>query len=522
MLCWEKRADTDIELTVIIPTHNVTKYLNQCIESITKWKSRYVEFLFVDDGSRDETRDIILEWAGKDARIRLVDNENGGTSSAKQLGIEMAKGRYVGFINPKDFIDDRMFFKLMQAAMTGSYEIAYCGYKESYEGEGGYKIVPDELGMPYNIGTVDYSAIKRLVAHCNSCIYRGIYKKTLLDRAGIHFYTDLRLFEDLSFEVETFAFANSGYGNTMNIGFKAAKGDYIGIVESDDFIDRNMFETLYERARTNELDVVKSGFFLYYSDSETNVPIEIATDKIDGVTVCPSRDFADDEDMVDFYNQRPAIWSAIYRRKFINENKITFLESPGASYQDTGFNLKVLATAKRVQYINGGFLHYRQDNIESSVNSKGKAFCVYDEYNEFEKFIKSRGDIPARVINIMWRQKYETYTWNYMRLSGKYKFLFLQKYAEEFKEGIEKGTVKSAFFTEKAWNDIDKIVTDFVDYYFTDNDSEMNGYKCEVLRWKDDYFRIKNSLTYKIGFCITFLPRTVKHFFVYTKKQRNS
>ena len=58
---------------------------------------------------------------------------------------------------------------------------------------------------------------------------------------------------------------NTGYGNSMNIGFAAATGEYIGIVESDDFAELNMFETLYKVAHKNDLDVVKSSFYFYYS-----------------------------------------------------------------------------------------------------------------------------------------------------------------------------------------------------------------------------------------------------------------
>ena len=91
--------------------------------------------------------------------------------------------------------------------------------------------------------------------------------------------------------------------------------------------------------------------------------------------------------MVEFFNIKPTIWSAIYRKDFIRENNIRFNETPGASFQDASFNFKVMALAKRVQLIRDAFLHYRQDNENSSVNSPGKVFCVCDEYEEMQRFL---------------------------------------------------------------------------------------------------------------------------------------
>lgn len=85
---------------------------------------------------------------------------------------------------------------------------------------------------------------------------------------------------------------NSGYGNSMNRGFDMAEGEYIGIVESDDYADPDMFEKLYEVASANDLDVVKSGFYFYYSiPEERNEKVEIVSKSRAGVTFCPATDF---------------------------------------------------------------------------------------------------------------------------------------------------------------------------------------------------------------------------------------
>ena len=85
---------------------------------------------------------------------------------------------------------------------------------------------------------------------------------------------------------------NTGYGNSMNIGFDAAQGEYVGIVESDDYADKEMFETLYRIAKGNDLDVVKSGYYFYYSiPKERNEKQEIASSILCNQTFCPTTFF---------------------------------------------------------------------------------------------------------------------------------------------------------------------------------------------------------------------------------------
>lgn len=209
VLKWDKDKTDGIELSVIFPMYNVEKYLEQCIQSVTAWKADYVEFLFVNDGSPDNSAGIVEEHAKHDSRIKLLDKPNGGCASARQWGLERAKGRYIGFVDPDDFIDESMFRKLLRNAFQGSYDISYCGYKEYYESNGQIQIPVDVIGWPYNKGTTDIQRIQELIAYCRVAIWRGIYKMEMLKKNNIHFYTEIKRFDDLPFKVETFAAARS-------------------------------------------------------------------------------------------------------------------------------------------------------------------------------------------------------------------------------------------------------------------------------------------------------------------------
>ena len=92
---------------------------DQCIESVTAWKAPYVEFLFVNDGSPDNSREVVLKWAKEDPRIKLWINPM-EDASARQYGFDHAKGKYIGFIDPDDYIDESMYRKLCVQPVTGS------------------------------------------------------------------------------------------------------------------------------------------------------------------------------------------------------------------------------------------------------------------------------------------------------------------------------------------------------------------------------------------------------------------
>lgn len=299
---------------------------------------------------------------------------------------------------------------------------------------------------------------------------------------------------------------NSGYGHSMNMGFDAAIGEYIGIVESDDYADVDMFESLYRTATNNNLDVVKSSYYFYFSQpKERNEKQEIASKIMCNRTLCPSTDFQSKMEMVEFFNIKPTIWSAIYRRDFIRENNIRFNETPGASFQDASFNFKVWCCAKRIQLLQDAFLHYRQDNENSSVNSKGKVFCVCDEYEEMQRFLDEHPSKKGTLEYIKNRIKYDSYMWNYERLAPKFKYIFIERAASEFKNDLTDAKLDKAYFEWYKWENLNSIVNDPVEWHTKKALSNAKKYIDSK-----DMENILNSKSYKIGRAITFIPRKCK------------
>lgn len=237
---------------------------------------------------------------------------------------------------------------------------------------------------------------------------------------------------------------NSGYGNTMNVGLDAANGEYIGIVESDDFVSASMFDFLYTCAFKNNVDVVKSSFWFFWGDKSMIKPAELLSYNAYYKVVNP----LDDQSI--FWLQ-PAIWSAVYKRKLIIDNHIRFLETPGASYQDTSFNFKVLALAKKVYLVPEPFLFYRQDNMFASVKNKGKIYCVNEEFAEIDRFLDLHLKLKKQLEPLKNRLKFATYSWNYSRIDKVFKKKYLEKMSAEFKDIMKKNAIDKNMFTEDEW-----------------------------------------------------------------------
>ena len=225
---------------------------------------------------------------------------------------------------------------------------------------------------------------------------------------------------------------NSGYGDSMNFGLSIAKGEYIGIVESDDFVELDMFSELMGIAIRDDLDIARCCYYQYITKSNSNTLVNNDF-VLKNVVINPSKDSNP------FY-QAPSIWAAIYRKKFLDENNIKFLPTPGASYQDTSFAFKCYACAKRFEMLDKAYLHYRIDSEGSSVNSPSKIFCVCDEYSEMWRFAESREnkEFLYKILPIL---KLATYKWNYNRLASKLQWQFLKKWSCEMRQEFRDGRV---------------------------------------------------------------------------------
>lgn len=117
-----------MELSIIVPIYNVEKYLPKCLDSILAQTFTDFELILIDDGSPDNCGKIIDDYAEKDSRIVVIHQVNKGVSAARNAGLRIAKGKYVGFVDPDDYISPDMYKKLISAIEKCGSDISCCGF----------------------------------------------------------------------------------------------------------------------------------------------------------------------------------------------------------------------------------------------------------------------------------------------------------------------------------------------------------------------------------------------------------
>ena len=113
-----EQGQKPVLISVIVPIYNIVEYLPRCVNSIRKQTYRNLEIILVDDGSTDTSGAMAEKFAMEDKRIRVFHKENGGVSTARNLGIEMATGEYIGFVDSDDYIEPKMYERLLSIALT--------------------------------------------------------------------------------------------------------------------------------------------------------------------------------------------------------------------------------------------------------------------------------------------------------------------------------------------------------------------------------------------------------------------
>lgn len=121
------------EISIIVPVYNVEKYLENCIESILNQTFKDFELILVDDGSTDNSGKICDIYEKKDSRIKVIHKNNGGLSSARNTGLDIACGKYVGFVDSDDSIHPKMYEVLYNLIEKYKSDISCCNYKYTYD-----------------------------------------------------------------------------------------------------------------------------------------------------------------------------------------------------------------------------------------------------------------------------------------------------------------------------------------------------------------------------------------------------
>jgi glycosyltransferase involved in cell wall biosynthesis len=253
------------------------------------------------------------------------------------------------------------------------------------------------------------------------------------------------------------------YGYQMNVGLDAARGEYLAIAESDDYVDADMMKQLYDTAVDNNLDFVKSDLikFTRESDIQHNKIFPLSSEReIYGRLMNPSENPA-------LLNLLMNTYTGIYSLRFLRENGTRHNETPGASFQDNGFWFRTFVVAKRAMFVNKAFYYLRRDNPNSSIYSKGKVYCANEEYADISRWLYRRErKICERFLPSLIYHKFRAYDFSLWRIADEYKFEYAMCMFGVFKDADCAGLIDRSLFDEKMKSKLDALLSDPIEFAF--------------------------------------------------------
>ena len=292
---------------------------------------------------------------------------------------------------------------------------------------------------------------------------------------------------------------NGGYGMAMNIGISRASGEYIGIVEPDDFVPLSMYEDLYQVAAENDLDFVKADFYRFSRAGNGNMDLKYYS----------LSEFPEDYNKVFNPSETPAAikfvmntWSGIYRRTFLEEHHIRHQETPGASFQDNGFFFQTFVFAKRAMILDRPYYMNRRDNPNSSVKSRQKVYCMNAEYDYIRNLLSAYPEIWERFKYIYWWKKLSNYVGTINRIGDEYKEEYLHRISAEFNRAEQLGEVDESLFSSDQLQNYRFILRD--------PDGYLYRYMHSGRKAKEEMTRVRNTGTYRFSAAVMWFPKKLK------------
>ena len=229
-------------LSIVLPVFNVEKYLDRCIKSILEGTYKDLELVIVNDGTKDNSENIIIRYLEKYNNITYIVKENGGLSHARNVGYKYAKGEYIAFFDSDDYIEKDMYEKLMAKVKDYNYDIVVCDLYMEYEQTGKKIYVGSNVEKEYKNVEEDNNEInirKEIMENIYIAVHNKIYKKELIEKTfenGMPFVNGM-YYEDI---VYTYSILQ----NTRSISF--VKEPLYYYVQRTSSISNNYDKKLYD------------------------------------------------------------------------------------------------------------------------------------------------------------------------------------------------------------------------------------------------------------------------------------
>ncbi len=190
----------NIKVSVIIPVYNSEKYLKQCLDSVVCQTLKDIEIIVINDGSTDTSLQIIQEYANKHKNIKTVNKQNEGCYKARNVGLELAVGEYVAFLDSDDYVENSIYEILYLKAKETDADIVSCGYRISYNNKS------KPVSLSYSIKHLEKTNNKLIGAEnilLDAVLWSRIFKRQLLVEKEIKFHPDIYMADDAFFHLIT-------------------------------------------------------------------------------------------------------------------------------------------------------------------------------------------------------------------------------------------------------------------------------------------------------------------------------
>lgn len=262
----------DIKVSVIIPVYNSEKYLEECIESLLGQTLKECEFIFVNDGSKDNSYNILKKYEKLDRRIKIINQKNQGSSMARNSGLNIARGKYIGFIDSDDYIDKDMISILYNNIIKNEADISICDYYEVYSNEKKIERVNcDNVEVVMN-NTEALNKIYEEKGWLYVVAWNKLYKKELFENIKFmegKIHEDEIIAHELLYNAKRIVYTNKKLyyylqrkDSIMGESFNIKKLDIIDALKyRADFFHNKKIKNLQYKA---EYEYLKKFFSLYY------------------------------------------------------------------------------------------------------------------------------------------------------------------------------------------------------------------------------------------------------------------
>ncbi len=188
-------------ISVIVSLYNMEEYLNKCIESLLNQTYHDYEILLIDDGSTDNCGKICDDWETKEEKIRVIHKQNGGISSARNCGIRHAKGEWIIFPDPDDWVEPDYLQKLIDIRIQNDADLSICGHYYSdkvWNATAKSELMNTEKAMEYLMYPNSFSGYA----------WNKLYSLDIITKNNLSFDEELETIQDLHFSVQYFQFCN--------------------------------------------------------------------------------------------------------------------------------------------------------------------------------------------------------------------------------------------------------------------------------------------------------------------------